>query len=196
MRHKSYNSYVAFLDMLFNALLVFAFMFIISWLLINPINDSSKKIEAKGEFIITVTWPDLSKDDVDLWVQDPSDRVVFFGYPQVGMMHLDRDDLGLINDTIMNTDGTITEIHLNREVVTIRGIEPGEYVVNVVMYRKSDPEPIKAKVEVIKVNPYEVVTSTEVELSEKGDEETIIRFTLNNRGDVIAKNRLPKKLTD
>ena len=46
-----YKSSLAFTDLLFNIVLGFAFMFIIAFLLINPV-EKDAQIEAKAEFII------------------------------------------------------------------------------------------------------------------------------------------------
>ena len=45
-------------------------------------------------------------------------------------MHLDRDDRGNVNDTI-DFDGKTIDNPLNQEIVTIRVVVPGEYIVNV-----------------------------------------------------------------
>ncbi len=67
----------AFTDLLFNALLGFAFMFFISFALIQkPLEDGN--IESKAEFIISVEWDDYHPDDVDLIVEDPKGNVVYF----------------------------------------------------------------------------------------------------------------------
>ena len=59
------NSGDAFTDLLFNALLGFAFMFFISFSLIQkPLKDGN--LESKAEFIISVEWEDYHPDDVDL----------------------------------------------------------------------------------------------------------------------------------
>ena len=68
---RIYYNNTSFLDLLFNTLVGFVLLFIISFLLINP---SLKKadIKTKAEFVITVTWSDNSHDDVDTWLQDPA----------------------------------------------------------------------------------------------------------------------------
>ena len=53
------NSGDAFIDLLFNALLGFAFMFFISFALIQkPLEGGN--IESKAEFLISVEWEDLN----------------------------------------------------------------------------------------------------------------------------------------
>jgi hypothetical protein len=191
--NKKYNSDVAFLDVFLNALLGFVLLFIISWLLINPV-AKNKTIDAKGEFIINVTWDEDANDDVDLWVQDPEGNTASFMQKEIGIMHLDRDDLGYLNDKITLSDGKIIEIKTNREVLTIRGIIPGEYVVNLHMFSKRKVTPINVKVEIIKINPYQVVIEKNIIMEKRGEEITVIRFTVNEEGKVIKLSELPKSL--
>ena len=68
MKHRvNYN--LSFLDMVFNLVLAFAFLFLMSFLLIRPIEPVSKPaVEMKAECVITVAWPDGSLDGQDLWV--------------------------------------------------------------------------------------------------------------------------------
>ena len=75
----------AFTDLLFNALLGFAFMFFISFALIQkPLEDGN--IESKAEFIISVEWDDYHPDDVDLIVEDPKGNVVYFQNKELNLM--------------------------------------------------------------------------------------------------------------
>jgi hypothetical protein len=88
-------------DMLFNMLIAFVFCFIIAFLSINPKAQKSGDIPAKAEFIITLSWPDNDPNDLDLWTQGPSGEVVWFRNREAGLMHLDRDDRGSSNNTII-----------------------------------------------------------------------------------------------
>ena len=65
-----------FTDLLFNALLGFAFMFAIAFMLINS-SDDSGNIESKAEVMISVSWPDSHPDDVDAIVEDPQGGLVW-----------------------------------------------------------------------------------------------------------------------
>ena len=129
---RRYHTNLPFLDLLFNVLIGFVFLFIVSFLLINPIAKRAD-IEVKAEFLITVFWPDNLEDDVDIYVEDPAGNLVWFKSREPGLMHLDRDDLGKRNDEVVTAAGTIL-FPENREIVTLRGIVPGEYVVNVHCY--------------------------------------------------------------
>ena len=57
-----------------------------------------------AEFIITMSWPKDSKDDIDLYVMDPAGNIVYFRDKDNGLMHLDRDDLGDKNDQIWRSE--------------------------------------------------------------------------------------------
>ncbi len=189
---RRYHTNLPFLDLLFNVLIGFVFLFIISFLLINPIAKRAD-IEVKAEFLITVFWPDDLEDDVDIYVEDPTGGLVWFKSREPGLMHLDRDDLGKRNDEVITAAGTIL-FPENREIVTLRGIVPGEYVVNVHMYFKVGAEPVPVTIQIDKINPYSVVLRETVDLKIKGDEVTVTRFSVNAKGEVSNVNKLPKKL--
>ena len=109
-------------------------------------------------------------------------------------MHLDRDDRGLDND-IFIVNGQRIVNPLNQEVVTLRGIAPGEYAVNVHYYESKSRLPVDAQVSVVKVNPKtEVVFYGVVNLPEKGAERTAVRFALAPDGTVTDVNTLQKTL--
>lgn len=185
-----------FYDMLFNMLIAFVFCFIIALLAMNPKALKAGDIPAKAEFIITVSWPDMNPDDIDTWVQDPAGNLVWFRQREAGLMHLDRDDRGLVNDTIVVNGKQIVN-PLNQEVVTVRGIAPGEYTVNAHYYDSKDGLPVDVTVSVVKVNPRaEVVYYGQVKLARKGDEATAVRFTVLPDGSVDNVNTLPKTLVE
>lgn len=183
-----------FYDMLFNMLIAFVFCFIVALLAMNPRALKAGDVPAKAEVLITVSWPDMNPNDIDTWVQDPYGRLVWYKQRDVGLLHLDRDDRGLANDTIV-VNGKQVINPLNQEVVTLRGIEPGEFVVNVHYYESKDGAPVDVTVTVVKVNPRaEVVFHGQMTLAHKGDEATAVRFTVLPDGSVTQLNTLPKTL--
>ena len=189
---RNYHTNLAFLDLLFNTLLCFAALFSLAFILINP-SQKNKTVDAKAEFIITVIWPSEMDDDVDTYVEDPEGNLIAFNRREQGLMHLDRDDTGISFDTIA-TDFGLIEYKENREMVTIRGYVPGEYVVNVHMYTKREDKETPVTIILEKINPYKVVTGRNVVLKLKGDEKTAFRFTVNDEGKVIQTNQLEKGL--
>jgi hypothetical protein len=195
LRKRRFDELDPFSDLLFNTLLAFVMLFAIAMIAMNP-KARTGVIDAKAEFIITVTWPDMDPNDLDTWVQDPGGNLVWFRAREGGMMHLDRDDRGLSNDTIV-INGQQVVNPLNQEVVTVRGYAPGEYTVNVHYYDSKNGKPVTAKVSVVKVNPRaEVVYYGEVTLQRKGDEGTAGRFTVDRDGLVSGVNTLPKTLVE
>ena len=195
MRRRSREPEVdPFYDMLFNMLIAFVFCFIIALLAMNPKALKAGDIPSKAEFIITVSWPDMDPNDIDTWVEDPAGNLLWFRQRDAGLMHLDRDDRGLTNDTMV-IDGKEIVNPLNTEVATIRGIEPGEFTVNVNYYETKNGEPVPVTVSIIKVNPRaEVVFYGQATLARKGDEATLARFTVLPDGAVANVHTLPKKL--
>ena len=189
---RNYHTNLAFLDLLFNTLLCFAALFSLAFILINP-SKKNKNVDAKAEFIITVIWPSEMDDDVDTYVEDPEGNLIAFNRREQGLMHLDRDDTGLSFDTISTSFG-IVEYKENREMVTIRGYLPGEYVVNVHMYTKREDKETPVTIILEKINPYKVVTGRNVVLKLRGDEKTAFRFTVDDEGKVIQTNQLEKGL--
>lgn len=197
MRHSRRNREAEvdpFYDMLFNMLIAFVFCFIIALLAMNPKALKAGDIPSKAEFIVNVSWPDANPNDIDTWIQDPGGNLVWFRQREAGLMHLDRDDRGLTNDTIVINGKQIVN-PLNQEVVTLRGIEPGEFTVNVQYYDTKNGEPVDVTASVIKVNPRaEVVYYGQLTLPRKGDEATAVRFSVLPDGSVANVNTLPKTL--
>ena len=115
--------------MLFKALQVVSFLFFMALLAVSP-DTRDGKVDSKAEFIITMDWPDNHPDDLDLFVQDPVGNVVWYRHREAGFLTLDRDDRGGGNDFIV-VNGKKIPSPIREEVVTVRGIVPGEYTVNV-----------------------------------------------------------------
>ena len=88
-----------FTDLLFNVLLSFTLLMFLAIIFMNPIPKTGV-INPKAEYIITVSWPDNNPDDIDTYVQNPTGGLVWFRGKESEFVHLDRDDRGLLNDTI------------------------------------------------------------------------------------------------
>jgi hypothetical protein len=189
---RAYHSNTAFLDILFNTLLCFVALFVFAFILISPEKKKST-IAVKADFMITVTWNKDLDDDVDTYVEDPAGNLVAFMRREEGLMHLDRDDLGHRNDTVMTPAGPI-EYKNNREMVTLRGFMPGEYVVNVHMYMKRELAPTEVTVVLEKLNPYSIGMAKELILTINGEERTAFRFRLDSEGNITEVNELQKAL--
>lgn len=182
-----------FTDLLFNALLTFTFLFLIALLLMNP-TAKTGIINPKAEFMITVSWPDHSPDDIDTWVEGPKGQLIWFKRPQEGLMHLDRDDRGRVNDMQL-IDGKEIVNPLNQEIVSIRGRPAGEVIVNIHYYRSQTLQAIPVTVYLAEVNPtLKVLHYATTTLQREGEERTAVRFSITPQGQVTAINTLQKSL--
>ena len=204
MNNEKYKSTIGFTDLLFNILVGFAFLFIIAFLLIKP-EAKKKDFDRNAEFVVVMEWDKEAKGDIDLYVEDPLGAKCSFRQTVANFMHLDKDDLGSANDTVVNADGTVSTVKINREVITIRGIIAGEYTINAHYYserdysrvgnamRKKKSKEVTVKIELHKVNPYTIMWIGEKTFHSKGQEETFVRFRLDKDGTVLSPFTFEKK---
>ena len=159
------NSGTVFRDTIMLALAGFVSLVVLLLPFINPPAETeSTKSDPPGNVIIEVFWPEDRDVDLDLWVKAPDDIPV--GYSNRGglFFNLLRDDS--------------------------RGINPGEHIVNLHLYREdiSAFDPFEAKVVVTVVNPKTKVRQQLLEssvlLDEIGKELTIFRFELDEDGNL------------
>jgi hypothetical protein len=189
---KTFNKFAsptAFTDLLFNIVMGVAFMFMLAFLLINPV-AKKKDIESKADYLIMLTWDSKSVNDIDLWMRDPVGNLMSFRNKDSGLMHLDRDDLGSRNDKIKLPNGTVKVLSFNREIAALRGTVEGWYVVNTHVYRKRDASnKITGRLELLKVNPYKVIDVQDVVFTLQGEEQTIWQFRMDSEGKIVDLNR-------
>ncbi|MEK7179343.1 MAG: hypothetical protein AAB727_03775 [Patescibacteria group bacterium] len=148
------------------------------------VNPKAKKVEEgavqRENVKIEVTWPPELDTDVDTWVQAPGDVPV--GYSNKGGVSCDlrRDDLGHYADVL----------NINYEDISCRGILPGEYTVNLHLYRNlSSVSVIPVRVVLSVRAPggmrVERILTRDVELLHLGEEITVFRFALNENGTLV-----------
>ena len=174
---------IVFRDLITLALAGFVVCVVLILPHINPAKARPRPdgLEPPGNVVVEIRWPDAIDADVDLWVQGPGDVPV--GYSNKGgrLFNLLRDDLGHRGDVS----------GLNYEVAYSRGVVPGEYIVNLHLYRdESQVLPIPVTV-VASVKPSvgesaRQLLATTVELDREGQERTAFRFRLDARGGLVA----------
>jgi len=148
---------------------------------LNPPNaKTADAMDPPGNVIIEARWPDAWDTDIDLWVQAPGDVPVGYSNKGGAIFNLLRDDLGRRGDA--------TE--MNYEVSYSRGIPPGEFTVNVHLYRnpaRTLPIPVTLVVSVKKTaaESGKQILATKVELAREGQELTALRFKLDEAGDLV-----------
>lgn len=194
MTTRRYSSNLSFVDMLFNLLVGFTSLFILAFLLINPIADEGK-IDPVTQLMITLTWdPDLPPD-LDMHIRTPNGDIVSFRRRDNNWMVLDRDDLGASSDYYV-VNGETLIVKKNVEVVSVNAIVPGEYVVNVHFYgcggclafieKGGDDARIDNllyEIEVIDMHPFKIVYST-IETIKLREEQTVATFIVDEEGNI------------
>lgn len=188
---------IATVDVCINLVLVFAVLLRLSIVMINA-EQEKNQVKNHAAFLVKINWPGESNDDVDLYVADPLNEIVYFRQKQIGLMSLERDDTGRQQNMVTLPDGRVVQSQFNEEQVNIRGLIEGEYTVNVHMYRKSDDHPTKVEVSLFKATGGDdiEVHKQVVTLTAERQEETAFRFTLTKDGGVADVNRLPRRFVD
>jgi hypothetical protein len=134
-----------------------------------------------GNVIVEVRWPDEVDADVDLWVQAPGDVPVGYSNKGGAVFNLLRDDLG----------SRVDVTGLNYETSYSRGIQSGEYTVNLHLYRNpSNVYPVPATVVTSVKHSADQTTrqllASKVLLVREGEEMTVYRFRLSEAGALVA----------
>lgn len=172
-----------FRDMITLALAGFICMVLLLLPHINPKGKEGTGVAAEeppGNVIVEARWDDKLRTDVDLWVQAPGDVPVGYSNKSGLIFNLLRDDLGSYADP--------TEV--NFETSYSRGVPPGEYTVNVHLFRNLEnvyPIWVRVVARIKKETEAGAATlaATRVRLDREGQEVTAFRFTLNEKGDLV-----------
>ena len=186
------ESGTVFRDVIMLALAGFVALVILMLPHLNPPGEkAAENKEPPGNVIVELRWPDDIDSDIDLWVQAPGDSPV--GYSNKGgvIFNLLRDDLG------KRADAT----GMNYEVSYSRGIPPGEYTVNVHLYRNPArvlPIPITVVTSIKKSakESAKQILASKIDLKREGQESTIFRFELDEAGNLVpgTVHNLQRKL--
>lgn len=182
MKNNGFN--LAFIDMLFNMLVGFVGLFILSFIHINPIAKKGK-IDPVTEILITHTWNDESSIDMDIWVEGPLDTIIGYPRKEGGYMQLDRDDLGERNDTFV-INGELQTVKRNIETVTINKIIPGDYYVNIHFFGPTTAiNSVETSIiEIFDMHPFQMVFNGSVE-AKFHEEITVVAFSVDEQGNIF-----------
>jgi hypothetical protein len=203
-RRRNFTPSVSSADIVYKFLFVIFTMFMLATILIKVEQLKKANVDKKAEFQITMQWPDEVDCDNDLWVRDPQGNIIFYRDRNVGLTNLERDDYGSFGDIILVGGKNITDPE-NKEEVYLRGVIPGEYVVNTHVYRCfADQEkvginapirPYKVITKLLKLNPTsEIAAMNTVTKNKMWQEDTAFRFTLSATGEVINTDQTPMPL--
>jgi len=180
---------LSYIDLLMNLSISFAAIFMLAVVLINAPTRQQQGADQRAKLLIVMTWDPHSADDLDLWVKVPNGEAVGFSHPSGLIAHLQRDDMGPINDYYELPDGTRRYPRFNQEITSIRSKAPGHYIVNALLYRRHpDPEtgvqssgPVTCTIELIEIDPeYRALETRQVTLYTEGDEQTAFSFDIED----------------
>ena len=186
MRQSLSNKYanlLSFIDLLFNLMLGFAAMFLLSLAMISAKQDKIENIKKDVAYYIRIEWQGDLDTDIDMWLQDPSGDMIGYRDKQRNHMYLERDNLG--NDYNLKEPG-----HINEEVISVLKGQSGWYTLNLHWFdRRMDSRLPEVKWQIIKMKPsMENIASGSTILKFKGQELTAIRFKMNKDGMIEQLN--------
>ena len=155
---------IAFLDVIFCALIIVLFM-------ITPPQDKDI-LKPPGSLMVMTTWPDIKdKDDVDTWMFAPG-MTKPIGYDNKASENCDlvKDDLGVYNDSI----------GLNFENIFCRDSKDGEYIINLHGFSITGPTTVQVQIVSNLNGVTKILFEETVTLNGPKDEQTVIRFKLKD----------------
>ena len=200
MRNKKYDFRTAFIDLLINVLTGMVFLFMITTLMIQTkVKEEEKGVKKDAQYVIQISWPNNINCDVDIWVRDPEKRVVSYQAKDVGIMHIERDDQGWVNDIMTYLKLQPSQQLNNSETWVLRGKEAGKFTVNLHLYScalNDKPVPmgtnvnVPVLVELTQLNPdMRKVLSETVTLDKVWKEVTVFNFVLDGNNNVVGVSR-------
>lgn len=163
-------------------------LLLVVYTLVAPPKARTSNIATEGAYAVVLQWPRASRDDLDLYLQDPAGNVAWFGQHDAAELHLEHDDLGA-------GTGTSYQVGPNYERAIVRATIAGTFAAVAHMYCKRAPGPVSVTVELWKLgaDPRPVRTR-HLQLVGRGEQQTAFRWKLDRTGAVVATDELPVKL--
>jgi hypothetical protein len=176
------DSDIVFRDLILLMLTGFVTVAVLMLAHINPKAAAAnvKDTAPPGNVMVEANWPPGMDSDVDLWVQAPGDVPVGYSNKGGAVFNLLRDDLG----HQLDLSG------LNYESSYSRGVVPGEYTVNLHLYRNratsgAVPVTVIVSTKPSSESPARQILMSKVDLGREGLERTVFRFQLTESGAVV-----------
>lgn len=178
---------IPFLDLSNTLFFFFVGLFALALLIIGD-EQTKAKVDTTSKLLIHLTWGDNSPNDVDLWLKNPADHIVSFRDKSADYASLDQDNTGSAEGVVTDASGNVVSNPLRDEVIYIRQTMAGTYTVNVhfyAQYSTQKEEPVA--VTLTSVEPsYRVIMTRKLVLTEKREEHTAFRFTVDDKGNVTS----------
>ena len=190
--NPKYSSSFGFIDLLFNLLVGFVFLFFIAYLLINPIAKQGV-ITPPDKILINATWEDKSNADIDLWMEDPEGNVMSFQNKVIPGAHLEKDDLGESNDAIWVNGKRVVSL-INSETIHIQGLIPGDYYITVHAYNLRNEGAKEVDINLKTLDPYRNKANRRITLTQSGQEKCIWMFTISPTQKIVDVQNCSRQL--
>ncbi len=166
-----------FIDLLLNLVLTYLILFALAFILIN---DTSSKNQTKNSnnILISMAW-DLDCD-IDLWLLMPDGSKIYYNRRDNPPAHLDVDVKRWRRYKYPDT-GEIYTIKNNEEIISIRGIMDGKYVVNAHAYDLHNvKDSINVDILIQDVGNSKIIYAGSKTLRREVVEQSFVTFTVND----------------
>ena len=81
---------------------------------INKPSCKERDHKTKSGVFIELEWDGEKPFDLDIWVKDNMGHIVSFRRPDDALIHLERDDLGTVNDTYVDQNGKTVYLKIGK----------------------------------------------------------------------------------
>lgn len=181
---------IPFLDLSNVLFFFFVGLFALTMLVIGD-EQTKAKVDTTSRLLVHLTWRDNSPNDVDLSLKTPAGNVIWFRNKQADYVSLDHDNLGMGNGRVIDANGNNVESPTRDEVIFVRTTMAGTYVANVQLYAQYGGEAEPVTVTLTSVDPsYRVVAERKLTLTDKHEEHTAFRFTVDVKGNVTSTDNV------
>lgn len=181
------------IDLLFNLLLNFVALFFLAFVMVSEKKQKEEEAINDNNILITMRWK--ANNDMDLHLKLPDDRRVWYANRDEPPAHLDVDVVAW--RSYSQRDGTTYTIELNEEIITIRDVLEGEYVVNVHYYSaKQVPSDEDVEVEIVvqDVKNKRVIYADKKLINMMQRETHFVRFTVESAPETAYLGQEPRYL--
>lgn len=174
------NTNIIFRDVILLALAGFMAVVIIMLAHINPPGKKNEADDAPGNLIVEINWDIERNIDVDLWLKAGGNKPIGYSNKSGPVWNLLRDDLGHHSDITRQ----------NFEIAYTRGIVPGEYIINLHLYKIHDLDKSPIKVQVVIsmkqiAGTIDRLWTSSMMLAFEGDQVTVTHLELSKLGKIV-----------
>jgi len=126
-----------------------------------------------------MTWDKESITDIDLYLGLPNKKVVFYAQKDVPPAILERDDLGITNDSYV-LNGERILVKRNYEVINLTQLPDGDYYISGHYYASKFDGPLRVEFRILQLQPYKVIYSGARVFNESQEEIPVVSFVVEN----------------